>query len=125
MKTFMRCALRILLPLATTCSAKAQQYVAPNYNNCIRLVDGGFGSIAIQNTCNISISVQWVHFNGGGGGQLDISPGSSQGTGDTKKEKDEAGGWDYYICPKNYVAVDGSDRSITRPNTNFHCKKLF
>jgi hypothetical protein len=105
--------------------AIGQQYVSPNYNNCVRLVDGGFGAIAIQNTCRISISVTTIPFNGGSGGQLDISPGSSQGTGSTWKEKAEAGGWDYYVCPKNYTPVDGSDRHVSEPNTQFHCKKMF
>jgi hypothetical protein len=105
--------------------AHAQQYVAPNYNNCVQLVDGGFGTIAIKNICNISISVTTIPFNGGSGGQLDISPGSSQGTGSTWKEKADAGGWDFYVCPRNYSPVNGNDRGVSKPNTQFHCKKEF
>jgi len=107
-------------------NADAQQYVAPNYNNCVQLVDGGFGTIAIKNICTISISVTTIPFRGeGGGGQLDIRPGSSQGTGSTWKEKADAGGWDYYVCPRDYSPVDGNDRPISKPNTQFHCKKMF
>lgn len=101
-----------------------QAYLEPNYNNCIELTNGGLGTIAIRNTCNIKISVQWVPFDGSPGGRLlVINPGSSQGTGSTYREKQEAGGWDYYICPKDYTAVDARDRQITKPNTQFHCKK--
>jgi hypothetical protein len=123
MKKLMFCALLILLSLAAKHPARAQQYLEPNYNHCIRLVDGGFGTIGIQNTCNIGISVQWVPYDNGSGGQLDIAPGSTQGTGATNREKSEQGGWNFYICPRNYSAVDGRDRPITEPNVSFHCKR--
>lgn len=127
----MRNLLRAIVYFSTTgclgvIQASCQQYVAPNYNNCVQLVDGGFGTIGIRNTCNISVSVTFLPFRvGSSGGQLDISPGWTQGTGSTWKERADAGGWDIYVCPKNYSPVDGNDRAISQPNTQFHRKKMF
>ena len=122
--------LLFVLPLlgpSIVCAAflQAQTYVQPTYNGCITQSNGSLG-ITFNNSCNISLSVQFVPMNGTGlGGQSDVRPGGSQGTGFTNDDKRNSGGWELYICPTGYVAVDGSDRPVNQPGVNFQCKKLY
>lgn len=101
----------------------AQAYVQPTYNGCITKSNGS-GGITFANSCNLSLSVQFVPMNGTGlPGQVDVRAGGSTPTGFSSDDERGSGGYEFYICPTGYVAVDGNDRPISKPRMNFQCKK--
>lgn len=61
-----------------------------------------------------------------GASAADIDPGRSANTGWSKSEVDrKGGGFDVYVCPLGYIAVDAATgEAIDKTNVKFVCKKL-
>ncbi len=99
-------------------SAHAQQYLQPKWDSCIT-ENGTGGGAKIFNNCSIRLSVQAVSRDGSSAPwQIDINPGGWQMSGWGTK------GYELYVCPSGYTAVDGDGETFQTAITEFQCKKL-
>lgn len=100
-------------------SARAQQYLEPQWNNCIT-ENGTGGGAKIFNNCNIRLSVQAASRDGSSPPwEIDINPNGWQMSGWGTK------GYELYICPSGYRAVDRNGNEFKTPISDFQCKRLY
>jgi hypothetical protein len=106
------------LGLLGASAGQAQQYLQPKWNGCI--TENGSGSGAkIFNNCTLSLSVQGISRDGSSAPwQIDIAAGGSQ------TDSWGTAGYELYVCPSGYYAVDGNGRALQTAATDYQCKKL-
>jgi hypothetical protein len=114
---------RILVLLAfsmlAAASANAQQYLRPKWDSCIT-ENGTGGGAKIFNNCSIRLSVQAVSRDGSSAPwQIEINPGGWQMSGWGTQ------GYELYVCPSGYTAVDGDGKTFQTAITEFQCEKLY
>ena len=73
-----------------------------------------------ENTCSQPITIHFVD-QVGHGGSMDLQPGAKGGTGDSR-EVMSSRTYQAYVCPLGFVAVDFSDKYVTRPYVAYRCK---
>ena len=103
----------------------AQKYQSPTFNSCIRqFYDASmYNWFSYENTCSQTLSITYIANKPPYGSySADIRPGRKTSTGWDREEVDQRGGFFVYVCPENYLPVDGQDRFVTRPNVQFRCK---
>jgi hypothetical protein len=113
-------------PLLLSRAAQAQEYLSPEFNQCIReFYDPAmYHWLAYENLCGHSISIVYIPYHPGYGGSLmDLGPGRHSSTGFDRREVQEKGGFELYVCPAGYSPVDAQNNYVTRVNTRFRCKK--
>jgi len=84
---------------------------------------------AFRNDCGRPVHITFIalspndHF---GASAADIDSGKSANTGWSKSEVEaKGGGFDVYVCPVGYIAVDATTgEAIDKTNVKFICKKL-
>jgi len=126
MKTFMRCALVILLPLVMKYSAKAQQYASPA-TQCVQgyYDANNYNWLTYRNTCNEAVHVTMVSGDGSNVGAIDLGPGRHDGPGLTAREVRAIGGMEAFPCPAHYTAVAADDSPLRRQVSAYRCKKSY
>ena len=114
-----------LLVLLST-AASGQEFVSPEFNNCVReFYDPAmYNWLSYENVCGHGISVVFIPYNPGyGGSEMDLGAGRHDSTGWNRREVQEKGGFELYICPAGYVPVDANNQYVNRVNTQFRCKR--
>lgn len=109
-----------LLTFSVFCvsSAHAQQYLQPKWDSCIS-ENGSGGGAKIFNNCSIRLSVQAVSRDGSSPPwQIDINPNGWQMSGWGTQ------GYELYVCPSGYYAVDGNGNTFQAAIAEYQCKKL-
>src|SRR5262249_29154520 len=116
----------IAATLAVTAATAAQRYTSPRFNSCIHeFYDSSmYNWLAFENACGQRLSVTYIGYNYPYSSYAaDINPGKKTSTGLTRREVDERGGFELYVCESGFLPVDASDQYVTRPNTQFRCKE--
>ena len=97
---------------------QAQQYQQPKWNGCIT-ESGSGGGAKIFNNCTLRLSVQGISRAGNSAPwQININPGGWQMSGWG------TAGYELYVCPSGYVAVDGNGRALQTVAAGYQCKNL-
>jgi hypothetical protein len=108
-------------------SARAQEYLRPQWDNCIRpFYDANtYNWLAFENGCDLNLVVVFLWRNAPhGGGELELAGGRHGSTGMSRKEVNERGGYMYYVCPSGYIPVDPqTGRYVGRPIESYTCRK--
>ena len=115
-----------LLLLSAAGAVHAQTYRTPEFNQCVRQFYDSrmYNWLAYENTCGESITINFIPNNPGhGGGSMTLSPGRHDRTGYSRDEVREKEGFELYVCPAGYIAVDENDRYVTRVVSRFRCKR--
>lgn len=101
-------------PLPSTC---VRQFWDPQYYNWLSL----------ENDCSVSIYVSFI-FNTPKGwamnGSMNLAPGAHNNTGFSSSDINQAGGFQFYVCPANSVPVDPSGNILKSNVAQYTCKPL-
>jgi hypothetical protein len=54
---------------------------------------------------------------------MNLRPGRHDSTGDSEPEVRQKGGYELYVCPAGYIAVDADDNPVERIIPAFKCKQ--
>lgn len=82
--------------------------------------------LSFQNKCSQAITLEFVSKRRLSSkvydaGSMDLRPGHKDSTGFSRNEVNKMGGFDIYVCPLHYTAVDANGRPIETPNAPYHC----
>jgi hypothetical protein len=116
----------VMLLMLLSTAAFAQEYLSPEYSNCIReYYDPAMYSwLSYENVCGHGISIVYVPYNPGyGASQMDLGSGRHSSTGFDRHEVQEKGGFEVYVCPAGYVPVDANNNYVNRVNIRFRCRR--
>lgn len=105
------------------------QCVPPLPTGCITSFWGNYGWFSFQNQCGRTINLKWVSNNntgvwGGIGGGAVLAPGASTNIGQSPAEvSSDGGGYNLYVCPPGYDAVDQNGNGVRGPSVNYVCRR--
>lgn len=81
--------------------------------------------LSLRNVCNQPIYVSYI-FNKPSGwamnGGTTLAPGAHATTGESFNDISQAGGFQYYVCPANYVPVDVNGNTLSVNVTEYRCE---
>ena len=97
---------------------------ATGVNSCVRgFFDPAYYNFySYQNDCGQKINILFLT-PGGNGGSMDLESGTHGATGDTPKDLEKLGPFEFYACPYHFVAVDANGQRFNRPVAMFKCAK--
>jgi hypothetical protein len=83
--------------------------------------------LSFQNTCSQPVYVTFIFNNPSGwalsgGNSMNLAPGAHKTTGLTGTEINQAGGFQYYVCPANTLPVDLNGNTFTSNVSAYRCK---
>lgn len=102
-------------------------YLSPLPASCVRQFwdSRSYNWLSFENNCDQPVSVTFI-FNHNVGwamtGAILLAPGAQGTTGRSSSDINQAGGYDYYVCPANSVPVDLSGNIFSSNVSEYRCK---
>jgi len=103
--------------------ALGQRY--SNLDGCIRqLYDPTmYNWFSYQNNCSVAVTLRFIPVSRGyGGGEMNLRPGQTDSTGESRNEVLAHGGFNFAVCAANEIPVEPSGSPWNHAAAQYHCK---
>jgi hypothetical protein len=114
-------------PSDSASAGNSVQYLSPLPSTCVRQFwdTQVYNWLSLENDCGVPIYVSYI-FNAPKGwamnGSTNLAPGAHGNTGLSFSDINQAGGFQFYVCPANSLPVDANGNILRANVTEYQCK---
>jgi hypothetical protein len=118
----------VALPIESQAQPQKKKVIGGAHNYCIESFydRDQYNWLAFRNNCEETQHLTWIFGNESGvGSGGNTRPSGKANTGYSTDEVRRKGGYTLYVCPENYLPVDGGGRQITGGGGQYYmCQEM-